>query len=270
MIWTTRRNDCTPMPASMQQNAEPNSNLPLRLPAARDGPRGQGRATLLSCAPAQVHFRCRPRLHDPGALGTREITFNGQVFLPGRPSDTRLYATYFCRECGQEHHPVTLIRNDGTLTFLARSIDEIAREASEADGSHTAEPGFITPVTNDDMASFKGDVDDYPDDWIETTKKGVRRLKASYRECEQAKYRVAPDGSAATSGQTVWFQRGKFRLCAACGEAHAQSGRDINRLAGLTAEGRSSATTVLINSVLRWMKDPDHQKAQLRQKVLGL
>src|SRR5262249_46206962 len=129
--------------------------------------------------------------------------------------------------------------------------------------------GFITPVTNDDIASFKGDVDDYPDEWTETTKQGVRRLKTSYRESEQTKYHVAPDGSAATNGQTVWFQRGKFRLCATCGEAHAQSGRDINRLAGLTAEGRSSATTVLINSVLRWMKDPDHQRAQLRQKVLG-
>lgn len=202
-------------------------------------------------------------------VGIREITFNGQVFLPGRSSDTRIYATYFCRDCGQEHHPVTLVRNEGRISFLARSIDEIAREADDTDGGHNVEQGFITPVTNDDIAAFKGDVDDYPDEWTETTKQGVRRLKASYRASEQTKYHVAADGSAATSGQTVWFQRGKFRLCAACGEAHAQSGRDINRLAGLTAEGRSSATTVLISSVLRWMKNPDHQRAQLRQKVLG-
>src|SRR5262249_8023270 len=49
-------------------------------------------------------------------LGVRQITFNGQVFLPGRSSDTRLYATYFCRECGQEHHPVTLVRSEGNVT----------------------------------------------------------------------------------------------------------------------------------------------------------
>src|SRR6476469_9467287 len=50
---------------------------------------------------------------------------------------------------------------------------------------------------------------------------------------------------------------------------HGQSGRDINRLAGLTAEGRSSATPVLVSAVLRWMKEPANQRAHLRQKVLG-
>jgi hypothetical protein len=48
------------------------------------------------------------------------------------------------------------------------------------------------------------------------------------------------------------------------------AGRDINRLAGLTAEGRSSATTVLVSSIIRWMNSPsageipDH-----RRKLLG-
>ena len=37
----------------------------------------------------------------------------------------------------------------------------------------------------------------------------------------------------------------------------AAGGRDINKLAGLSAEGRSSATTLLVSSALRWMNRND-------------
>ncbi len=67
---------------------------------------------------------------------------------------------------------------------------------------------------------------------------------------------VQPNGCVETSGPAAWFQPGKFRFCPACGEVHGQSGRDINRLAGLTAEGRSSATTVLVSSILRSSQEP--------------
>src|SRR5690606_30103865 len=58
-----------------------------------------------------------------------------------------------------------------------------------------------------------------------------------------------------------WFLPGKFRFCLRCGTTHGAQGRDINRLAGLSAEGRSSATTVLVSSALRWMHQrrmPEH------------
>jgi hypothetical protein len=201
--------------------------------------------------------------------GVREITFDGQIFLPGRENDTRLYATYFCRECGQEHHPVTLVHDDEKKTFLARSIDDVSDSMNDSADPQRPVQGFIAPVTNGDIEQFRGDVEDYPEDWREITRKGVPRLKLAYRNLEQTRYRVAPDGTVSASGQTVWFQSGKFRLCIACGETHAQHGRDINRLAGLTAEGRSSATTVLINSVLRWMKRSHNSDTRQRQKVLG-
>jgi hypothetical protein len=202
-------------------------------------------------------------------MGAREITFEGQVLLPGRDQPARVYATYFCRTCGQEHHPVTLTIQDGAKTFLARNIDDVAREATEEIEGVTAEQGYISPVTGDDMAAFQGAIEDYPDEWLEETRRGELRLKATYRDSQLIKYVVRPDGTVSTSGQSVWFQRGKFRFCAACREFHGQSGRDINRLAGLTAEGRSSATTVLVSSVLRWMKDPVNRQLRVRQKVLG-
>ena len=201
-------------------------------------------------------------------VGARDIAFNGQVFLPGRESPARLYATYFCRNCGQEHHPVTRVVEDGTVIFLARRIDETPREPADDGSDRAEEQGFLTPVTNEDIGTFQGRLDEYPDDWTEI-RRGQPQLRNTYRHAQLTKYSVNPDGSVSTGGHQTWFQKGKFRFCAACGAVHGQAGRDINRLAGLTAEGRSSATTVLISSILRWMKQPENQRADLRRKVLG-
>ena len=40
--------------------------------------------------------------------GSRSVTFDGQIFDPTHP-DKRLFATHFCRRCGQEHHPVNAL-----------------------------------------------------------------------------------------------------------------------------------------------------------------
>jgi hypothetical protein len=62
---------------------------------------------------------------------------------------------------------------------------------------------------------------------------------------------------------------GRFKFCPACGEHHSDSTRDINRLAALSAEGRSSATTVIIASILRWMNDPEFAIAPGTRKILA-
>jgi RAD3-like DEAD/DEAH box helicase len=54
----------------------------------------------------------------------RRVTLDGQRFDPG-DEEARLYPTFFCRSCGQEHHPVILIGDDGgTRRVLPRDIDE--------------------------------------------------------------------------------------------------------------------------------------------------
>ncbi len=199
----------------------------------------------------------------------RDITFDGQVFLPGRETRARLFPTYFCRNCGQEHHPVRFVVEDGVPSFFARNIDDTPVTNDDGEVEEDADvAGFLTPVTNDEMASFTGEVGQYPDDWIEETRSGELRLKRAYRASALRRHLVCLDGSVGAGGFPAWFQPGKFRFCAACGDVRSY-GRDINRLAGLSAEGRSSATTVLVSSILRWMKDPEHQREILRRKVLG-
>jgi DEAD/DEAH box helicase len=201
-------------------------------------------------------------------IGSRELTFDGQILLPGRDPAPRLYPTYFCRTCGQEHHSVTLKIEGGDRTFCARSIDDVSRVNEGDCEGQREEPGFLTPVTSDELEKFQGRPEDYPDDWLEEFRDGLR-LRSAYRRSQLVEYFVQPDGRVGPNGQKAWFQAGKFRFCPTCGESHSQSGRDINRLAGLTAEGRSSATTILVSSVLAWMKNPGNDKTRLRQKVLG-
>ena len=190
--------------------------------------------------------------------GARAVTVDGQQFLPGHP-DKRLYAVHFCRECGHEYHPVRLVQQEEGAVFLARDVDDAPPtrrdEADEdAPGAHPeGEFGFLTPHPPDDPDfSFSDRDEDYPETWIELTAAGQPRIKPYYRDARARRCSVAPDGRVG-SGTTVWFLPGRFRLCLRCGNTQGGAARDRTRLASLSAEGRSSATTVLVGSVLRWM-----------------
>ena len=207
--------------------------------------------------------------------GTRRVTVDGQQFLP-RHADKRLYAVHFCRECGHEYHPVRLAQQDGALAFLARDIDDAPptrQEEADRDG-HEARPdgeifGFLTPhPPNDPDFTFDDRDEDYPETWIEFDTGGKPRLKAYYRNARARRFGVAADGRVG-SGTTVWFLPGKFRLCLRCGNTQGGAARDRTRLASLSAEGRSSATTVLVGSALRWMHGAESGLDRYTRKLLG-
>ena len=81
---------------------------------------------------------------------------------------------------------------------------------------------------------------------------------------------VSPTGQVGNQdGREMWFARGTFRFCPTCGDVPAAGGRDINKLAGLSAEGRSSATTLLVSSALRWMNRDGSTIKPDRRKLLG-
>ncbi len=207
--------------------------------------------------------------------GTRKVTVDGQQYLPGH-ADKRLYAVHFCRECGHEYHPVRLAQRDGAPVFLARDIDDAPptrREEADRAG-HEARPeaevfGFLTPhPPNDSDFTFAGHDEDYPETWIEFDARGKLRLKAYYRDARARRFAVAADGRVG-SGTTVWFLPGKFRLCLRCGNTPGGAARDRTRLASLSAEGRSSATTVLVASALRWMHGAESGLGPYTRKLLG-
>lgn len=220
-------------------------------------------------------------LEPPGA---RRVTVEGQQFLPGDP-EKRLYPVHFCRECGHEYHPVRLTTEDGDKKLLARDIDDapIASEEdelSEDDSGDTPDGGvfgFLTlhppePGAEPNRFTFENLDTDYPEAWLDYDPDGnPTKLKSYYRPRGQRpvrEYRVEPTGKIG-SGTRAWFMPGKFRLCLRCGETQATAARDRNRLASLSAEGRSSATTVLVTSALRWMHGKESGLAQETRKLLG-
>lgn len=200
--------------------------------------------------------------------GSRTVTFDGQIYDPAHP-DKRLFSAHFCRNCGQEHHPVLCIDDLGARHFEKREIDDVPLNLDDEPGDATARWGFLMPEPVDGEFSFEGREEDYPDLWLEQTKAGVTRLKAAYRKTRAELVSVHPDGTSGPGGLRAWFMAGRFKFCPACGDHHSDSTRDINRLAALSAEGRSSATTIIIAAILRWMNDPDAAVPDTTRKLLA-
>jgi len=207
--------------------------------------------------------------------GKRSVTVEGQQFLPGDP-DKRLYPVHFCRECGHEYHPVRFVSEDGERRFLARDIDDAAPLKSENDelaGEDDESPdrevfGFLTLHAHDAEFTFADRDEDYPENWLDTDAAGNPRMKSHYRAARAREVVVAPSGKVG-AGARAWFVPGRFRFCLRCGATHSTSARDRTRLASLSAEGRSSATTVLVSSALRWMHGEDSGLPRHTRKLLG-
>ena len=198
------------------------------------------------------------------ARGERLVTLDGQLYHPDDP-EARLYALVFCRSCGQEFHPVTLTRRNGHDEALARPIDELP--VKDDKGGDRA--GYLTMVhVGDADFSFGGDVQDYPEDWRET-ERGAERVSLDKRDYLLEQVSVAASGRISATGALAWFIPGKFRFCPCCKDQVAAQAREINKLAGLSGEGRSSATTLLTSSALRWMMSEQSDLAVHTRKVLA-
>lgn len=206
----------------------------------------------------------------------RRVTIDAQQYYPPEPHK-RLYALHFCRVCGHEYHPVRIVEESGGERFQARSIDDVLPEAEDdelAVAAAKVTTGFVTMLPPADAAdaafpfSFTGTEEQYPEAWQELTKKGDAKLKSTHKNHAPRILLVDPTGGIG-SGASAWFIPGRFRFCLRCGDTHTTSSRDRNRLASLSAEGRSSATTVLVTSALRFMHRSESTIPKQTRKVLG-
>jgi Lhr-like helicase/very-short-patch-repair endonuclease len=196
------------------------------------------------------------------APGNRFLTLEGQQFVPGDRA-RKLYSVHFCRECGQEYYPVWYEQQAGTETLAQRDIDE--RQHDDDDVGF----GFFMPDTEgiwDDRAER------YPENWLEPRPKGDLKVKSALKKFQPRSIRVGTDGrvdEGLKQGVRGWFIPGGFRFCLHCLTTHHTSGKDSLRLASLSGEGRSSATTMLTISALRYLYEEDAQLGPEAKKVLG-
>lgn len=193
----------------------------------------------------------------------RRILLEGQLEDPDTPGN-RLYPTRFCRSCGQEYHVVTKIDDSGETRFLPRSVDDTPLDDEDDDVA-----GYLCPINPDDIDfQFNGELDSYPESWREEHN-GIERLRSYRKKRAPISYVVGADGRLGSEGRDFWFIPGKFAFCLCCHEEHVAGRRERNKLAGLSGEGRSSATTLLVSSALEWMNKPDSVVPDKKRKLLG-
>lgn len=178
--------------------------------------------------------------------GDRYLTLNGQQFRPGE-RDKPLFAAAFCRSCGQEYLPVrATIADRQPVRIEPRELND-----KTADGEGTT-PGYYMP---DPAGTFDAeDADRYPDEWLEPAADGSQRLRQNFRQYRPVSFCVAPSGERGAQGMPGWVVPGPFRFCLnfACDAVFDGSMRSEGaKLGSLSAEGRSSATTVLTLAAMR-------------------
>jgi hypothetical protein len=178
---------------------------------------GQGRALFATLEPAD----------------RREFSLEGQLQAGGG----RLYVPVrFCRLCGQDYYHA--LRSEGG--FLPHPVGvESADEESH--------PGYLMLAPAEDDWSEE----QLPEEWFDAR----GRLKQTWRNRVPEAVWVAPNGDGSTlfrdGAVKMWWQAAPFSLCLNCGEFYTARERQFGKLASLSSEARSSATTGLAVSLLR-------------------
>ncbi|MBN8595971.1 MAG: DEAD/DEAH box helicase [Anaerolineae bacterium] len=187
------------------------------------------------------------------AEDARHITLNGQRFVPGE-RDKVLFPLCFCRECGQEYYTVRLSvdSEQDDYHLMPRDFnDRLPDDGSEA-GYLYISSEHPWPQELDDLI----DGDYLPDDWLEE-RNGVRRIRSHRREKLPRHIPLSTDGHEDAQGTNCVYISAPFMFCLHCGVSYATRQSDFGKLATLSSEGRSSATTLLSLSAIRALKTSD-------------
>ena len=93
-----------------------------------------------------------------------------------------------------------------------------------------------------------------PDDWLEEHQ-GKTRLRPARRKELPRPVRIGPDARESESGFDCHFLPAPFRFCLHCGVSYGfRLHSDFGKLATLSSEGRSTATTILSLTTIRELR----------------
>ncbi|MCX7867375.1 MAG: DEAD/DEAH box helicase [Limisphaera sp.] len=164
----------------------------------------------------------------------RQFSLEGQV----KSSGGKLWAPLkFCRECGQDYYHVI------------READRFEPHplGGDSDQEESQENGYLMLASPDN---------DWSEEWIPEEWYDARgQLTRTWRDRVPKPVWVGPDGSCFELERPgtvkMWWQPAPFTLCLSCGAFYTHREREFTKLATLSSEARSSATTVLAVALLR-------------------
>lgn len=182
----------------------------------------------------------------------RYLTLHAQQFVPDTNRSKVLLPMAFCRECGHESFVVWLVtQENGSVLLQQRAVSRMVHEGAPA------EPGFVSFLPNDWPTDRDELLRRLPEDWTEEFH-GTLRLKRDRDAWVPYPISVKPDGVLGHGGRPMLFQPAPFRFCPFCGVAYTHRIRsDFAKLATLSSEGRSTATTVLSLSAVQGLRQVD-------------
>lgn len=185
-----------------------------------------------------------------GVYATIEDTSNRRLTMDSQHqlSDGRmLYPLAFCRECGQDYYLVRHSESESGRRLSPRNPDL----RSGSDEAYFA-------IESDNL--WTGSRDDMPESWFDILKSG-RHMKRDFVEHEPREMRVGPEGEIRQDGEhgvRGWYQPAPLTLCLRCRAVYDRHrGREFGKLGLLSQIGRSTATTVAVNSLVASMLDED-------------
>ena len=197
---------------------------------------------------------------------SRHVTSTYQVAAPGGSGEQRiLVPTSFCRECGQEYLAVTRSDTGAGRKYAARR-DNDASGGDEANGylfisDDQPWPQSLEQVLVDARLPYSWLTYD-AEDGLTIDPARVKYLPEPVR-VDVTGLETSPD-----EGTYVAYVPSPFRFCLRCRTSYEQArGSDFAKLAKLSAEGRSSAMSLVTASVVRalrtWEGDLDERARKL-------
>jgi very-short-patch-repair endonuclease len=190
----------------------------------------------------------------------RFITLNAQTRMP-EDFGTMLFPLVFCRACGQDYYSVVRkTHSHGTVVYEPTALAD-----QTADEDTIVESGYL--LVSDEQpwpANESESLERLPDEWKEFD----GRVKSYQRKSVPRLVRVNKGGAEADVGIPAAFVRGPFKFCLSCGISYGgRASSEFSKLGTLGSEGRSTATTLLTMSAIRYLRTTDLSKQA--QKVLS-
>lgn len=184
---------------------------------------------------------------------SRVITSSYQVSAPGQ-REALLYPLAFCRECGQEYVVVARREQNGQVSFRPRRD----RDASGGERND----GYLYISTDHPWPMDEVSENRLPDSWVDN-----KEVLKSRRKYLPERVTVGIDGLV-TSGAGVQaaFLPSPFQFCLRCRVSYESTrGNDYSRLATLDREGRSSAVSIISQSIVRSLRQMDDLQPDARK-----
>jgi superfamily II DNA/RNA helicase len=206
--------------------------------------------------------------------GKRHVTSTYQIAAPadqGSPNgpDRVLVPTAFCRECGKEYLAVTRIDADGATRYTPRA-DNDASGGNEASGYLFISDDQPWPETPE-QALTDGRL---PYSWVAsdpaTGTPMIDPAKAPHLP-QPVYVNVTGAETDKEHGTYAAYLPSPFRFCLRCRTSYEQNrGSDFAKLAKLSAEGRSSAMSIVTASIVRTLRTaPTHELDNEARKLLA-